>query len=108
MSLHSLKELNDGIADTISDMINSGYKIVPYTSDNKNEFMAKLSKDGFTVDIRSYTKDDKFICDYSYKDHDRFHSSKQCVYFHSYDNIYADNRNEALQAWYGTMLHSAK
>lgn len=105
MTLHTLNELHNKTLESIRKLISAGYRIDPNShSDNDHVFIASLTDGRTGLVIKTVQDDHKrtFTCQFipagelhmSYEEI----SNLKTVYYHSYNDIYADSKEEATNA----------
>lgn len=105
MSLHTLNELHNKTLESIQKLISAGYRIDPNShSDNDHVFIASLTNGRIGLVIKTVQDDHKrtFTCQFiptgelhmSYEEI----SNLKTVYYHSYNDIYAESKEEAIDA----------
>ena len=105
MSLHTLNELHNKTLESIQKLISAGYRIDPNShSDNEHVFIASLTDGRIGLVIKTVRDDHKrtFTCQFipSNELHMSYEeiSNLKTVYYHSYNDVYADSKEEATDA----------
>ena len=104
MALYTLEELHSKTADYISDVVNHGFRIDPdkSVSDDPHTFKATLYNKDIKQSVEICTKEDNdsftrsfnIYCSLGGGFGQRFNTS----YYKVHDNIYADSKEEAIDA----------